>query len=65
MVLSGFDFFITVDKNLRYQQNLHKFSISIFILLANDNKIETLQKLIVQVKNKITNKEFTKLNEII
>ena len=43
-VFDGFDFFITVDKNLRHQQNLSKFSLSIFLLIAPDNRRETLKK---------------------
>ncbi len=42
MVLNGFDFFITLDKNLKHQQNLPKFDMTIFILLASNNKHQTL-----------------------
>jgi hypothetical protein len=64
LVFNGFDFFITVDKNLRYQQNLNKFNVSIFLLVARDNRRETLQKLVEKVKEKILNNNYTKLNEI-
>ena len=40
---NGFDVFITLDKNLKNQQNLDKVQIKFFVLLANDNKHQTLQ----------------------
>lgn len=42
MTLDGFDAFVTIDKNLQYQQNLERFSIKLYILDAPTNKIETL-----------------------
>ena len=39
---SGFDFFITMDKSLRHQQNLAKLTMRFIVLRALDNKIETL-----------------------
>jgi len=53
IVFNGFDFFITIDKNLRYQQNLKKYNIIIFLLNAKNNRRETLQELIVRVIKKI------------
>ena len=46
MTFNGFDFFITVDKNLKHQQNLEKFDITIFLLSAKDSKHQTLQPFI-------------------
>jgi predicted nuclease of predicted toxin-antitoxin system len=42
MTLEGFDAFVTIDKNLQYQQNLSRFPIKLFILNAPNNKIKTL-----------------------
>jgi hypothetical protein len=64
IVLNGFDIFITLDKNLRYQQNLDKFPISIFLLLVFNNRLQTLQKHIGKVKERIASNNYTKLNEI-
>ena len=64
ITFSGFDFFVTIDKNLRHQQNLEKFNITVFLLLAFDNRRETLQKLVEKIKDRIKNKDFTKLTEI-
>jgi hypothetical protein len=43
MVLSGFDAFVTIDKNLRHQQNISRFPIMIFVLDSPNNRIDTLQ----------------------
>ena len=64
IVFNGFDIFVTVDKNLRYQQNLGKFNISVFLLIAPDNRLETLQKLVEKIKAIIATNNYTKLNEI-
>lgn len=53
MTLAGFEVFITMDKNLPSQQNLNKFSITIFVLRGMNNKLETLQELIPQVLSEI------------
>ncbi len=42
MSRAGFDAFVTMDKNLRHQQNLKRFPVKIYILGAPNNKIETL-----------------------
>ena len=46
MVDDGFDIFITVDRNLPYQQNLQRLPITIFVLCAVNNRLETLALLI-------------------
>ncbi len=43
MTFNGFDAFVTIDKNLRHQQNLDRFPIILFVLDAPNNKIDTLQ----------------------
>jgi predicted nuclease of predicted toxin-antitoxin system len=47
--MSGFDVFITLDKNLQYQQNLKRFSIFIIILDVVDSKYQTIQKLVIKL----------------
>lgn len=64
MVLNEFDILVTIDKNLRHQQNLDKFPISIFLLLAYNNRFETLQQLIHKVAERIHSGDFAKLNEV-
>jgi len=42
ITLDGFDAFVTIDKNLQFQQNIRRFLIKLIILDAPNNKIETL-----------------------
>jgi hypothetical protein len=51
LTFNGFDFFITLDKNLRHQQNLEKFDVKIILLLPKDNKHQTLQPLVDRILN--------------
>ena len=44
-----FDVFITIDNNLRYQQNLKTIQLVIVVLNATDSKLETLRLLIPSV----------------
>ena len=64
IVFNGFDLFITIDKNLRHQQNLDRFELKIFLLLALNNRKETLQGLIVKIIDKIKEGNLQKLNEV-
>ncbi len=45
-----FDYLITPDKNLQYQQNLTKYSIGFIVLNVNDNNYETIFHLIERIK---------------
>jgi len=40
----GFDVLVTVDTNLRYQQNLEGRRIAIVILQSSSNRLEELQQ---------------------
>lgn len=53
MVENSFDIFVTLDKNLKYQQNLKKFPLKIFCFRVNDSKLETIMPLIPQLKRNI------------
>jgi len=41
-----FDVFVTVDRNLFFQQNLPQFNISVVILQAVTNRLQDLQPLV-------------------
>jgi Domain of unknown function (DUF5615) len=41
-----FDVFVTVDRNLTFQQNLVSFSISVIVLQARTNRLTDLRPLI-------------------
>ena len=40
-----FDVFVTVDRNLSFQQSLPKFDIAVVVLRAKSNRIEALRPL--------------------
>lgn len=61
MQKDNFDFLITSDKNLQYQQNLSKYSIGFIIVNVPDNNYETILPLIEKIKNILQNKDKPKL----
>ncbi len=61
---NGFEIFITLDKNLRNQQNLSKFEIKFILLLTKDNKHQTLQPYIGKIKKLLTISNLPKFNEV-
>ncbi|MDB5205411.1 MAG: hypothetical protein JWR72_486 [Flavisolibacter sp.] len=62
---NGFDIFITLDKNLRNQQNLNKIDLKFIVILARNNKHETLQPFIDKIKVLLhSNMDIPKLTEI-
>ena len=61
---NGFDIFITLDKNLKNQQNLNKIELKFILLLATDNKHQTLQPYIDKVKILLNNADFPKFSEV-
>ncbi len=64
MIDDGFDVFITVDRNLPYQQNLQQLEITIFVLCAFDNRRETLKALIPKIFERIDLGDLQKVIEI-
>ena len=40
-----FDVFITVDRNLSFQQNLHAYDLAVLVLQAPSNRLEDLRPL--------------------
>jgi Domain of unknown function (DUF5615) len=46
---SEFDVFITVDRNLSFQQHLPKFSIAVVLLVAPSNRLADLKKLVPRI----------------
>jgi predicted nuclease of predicted toxin-antitoxin system len=64
VVFNGFDVFVTIDKNLRHQQNLERVDLIIFLLLAINNRRETLHALVEKIKDKIKEGNLQKLTEV-
>lgn len=44
-----FDVFLTADQNLRYQQNLSTLTMAVAVLVAKNNRIETLRPLVPEL----------------
>ena len=53
MIEDKFELFVTVDRNLPYQQNLERLPLTIFILCAFNNRIETLRLLIPKLLDRL------------
>ena len=43
---NSFDVFVTVDRNLSFQQNVPKFSIAVVVLRAHSNRLAELRRLV-------------------
>lgn len=48
---AGFDLLLTVDQNLRYQQNLSGHAIAVVVMIANGITVDDLRPLIPAVEN--------------
>ena len=46
-----FDVFLTVDQNLRYQQNLGTFDIAIVLIVSKSNRLRALLLLMPKVRH--------------
>jgi hypothetical protein len=53
MIENEFEYFVTVDRNLSYQQNTEQLPITIFVLCALDNRYDTLLQLLPSLKEKM------------
>ncbi len=49
LMIDEFDVFVTVDQNMQYQQMLEDIPMAFIVLIAHNNKFETLQPLMVEV----------------
>jgi predicted nuclease of predicted toxin-antitoxin system len=62
---NGFDILITTDRNLKTQQNLDKVALKFIVILARDNKHQTLQSYVNRIKLLLENgSDLPKLSEI-
>ena len=52
---NGFDALFTFDKNLSYQQNFSKYTITVFVLNATINSYAELTKLSPQIHEHLNN----------
>lgn len=51
----NFDLLITIDKNLRFQQNIGKSNLTVIVFDSVSSKIEQLKKFIPKFKNELGN----------
>ena len=63
MTAEGFELFVTVDRNLPYQQNIENLTITIIILCAKDNRRQTLQLLIPKLFARLAERNFQNVVE--
>ncbi len=61
---SDFDVMITIDKNIKHQQNLDALPVSIIVLKAKSNRLEDLAMLIPKVEEVFANFVHKKLFEV-
>lgn len=64
MTSNSFELFVTVDRNLPYQQNLQGLSLTICVLLAKDNTRETLRLLIPNLLKRVAERTLPNVIEI-
>ena len=64
LIENKFEIFVTVDKNLQYQQNLARLPLTIFVLRALDNRLQTLQQLIPLIFERISEDKLQNVIEI-
>ena len=64
MIDEGFEIFVTVDQNLPYQQNTQRLPLTIAILRAVNNRLETLQALIPKLLDRLAQGNLPKVIEV-
>ena len=45
-----FDVWVTADQNIEYQQNLSRFNIAVVVLVAPNNRLETLLPMVLKLR---------------
>lgn len=48
-----YDVFVTVDRNLTFQQNLEQFQIAIIVLVARGNRLQDLMPLVPDLRSAV------------
>jgi predicted nuclease of predicted toxin-antitoxin system len=64
MLKDGFELFVTVDRNLPYQQNTQKLPLTIVVLCAVNNRLETLRTLIPKMFERLAEGNLQNIIEI-
>jgi hypothetical protein len=67
MSQEGFTILLTIDQNLRYQQNLQQTGVAVIVLVARANRLTDLVPLIPEVRkvlNRITSGEVIEIGSL-
>lgn len=64
LIAGSFDLFITVDRNLRYQQNIESLPFTIVVLCAKNNRLKTLVELIPKVFERLEQDNLQRVIEV-
>lgn len=57
MVEEGFEYLITADRNIEYQQNLDRYPIKLIVLITFDNRLKSLKSKIQLIEEKVLEME--------
>lgn len=49
LAAAHFDVFLTTDRNLSFQQNLHRFALAVIVLIAPSNRLNDLRRLVPEL----------------
>ena len=60
----GFDVLLTGDRNIRYQQNIAKFTIAVVVVAARSNRLEDLLPLVAKVQEALSTVRSGELHEV-
>ena len=55
LAAAKFDVFLTVDRNLSYQQDVSTFDIAVVVLVARSNSIDEVRPLVSQILEALAN----------
>ena len=64
LAASDFDVFITIDKNLQYQQNLSTLPIAVVVLRAQSNELHVLMPLVPDLETTLASLQPRRLVQI-
>jgi len=61
---SAFECFLTVDRNLQFQQRLDSLPLAVLVIRASDNRLETLRPLIPEILQTLADLQHRGLTKI-
>jgi predicted nuclease of predicted toxin-antitoxin system len=64
IIESRFELFVTVDRNLKFQQNLTALPLTIIVLCGVDNRRNTLKALVPKIFQQLNTSNFNTIIEV-